>query len=937
MNSAFRISPRLVDSFDDRIDILFRELELAIKWQRPSLLFAVYDSDSARIEAENLLRTRLTCLGQRVIPLRVNDQTNSNIAQAIAATCGYDKSIFFVSGLDMGGKKCEPNSYTTLNIHREFFVENQILIIFWLTENEAINLAHDAPDFWVFRHRVIEFIDIPIPEKVTSVPGKPVAQPIGNPQNAALSTGHVKSEDSASTNANILLKLGVLNWRRGNLEKAASLMEAALGASSILNDKWFEAKCFNAIALVKTDQGKLEEAIKAYQQAMCLAPDQIFSWNNMGNLYNKLNRSNEAIDAFQRAIGHNPKDAVSWNGLGNVLSILGQTNKAIFAYQRAIMCAPTFVNPVIGLADAYVSSGRINTAVVVYKKAIELNDHLVDPLLKLGMINIDQGNQVEAINTFKKVVSLDPTLACAWNELGKLFLSSNSYDDAITSCKKAIALDRSLGSAYINLAQAYYFTRKYSQCITVYQKALEQLKADKERAAAWVGLGDAYWQINDFSHAMAAYGCAKQFNGPKSASRPEPVDQKVLISEKQCEDLCKNSSPLFDIDETLEKTVAMPRETNIEVPTLAENNQPVVDLKESNKESPAMNQKEFSGDEKAELLPVNNEELPANDYEAITSPSNAADWNDLGHHFLQIHSYDKAIEAYTRAIELSSEYHWPYIKNLTLAHYKKGKSKVDPNSVVEPAENELIDHTRSIRDGGVETMTQDVVTRPEVAAEGLIRPVSLDQAGGMAEHEIRLEDFSMGAGAFDEDVLESPIKASRPAKSENEEWHLETILEPSQSFIYQSGLLPETTDGATVVSLPANEEVRPEDSAQYALEWSKLGDLYLKVGSYAEAIEAYQKAVKLNPKCAEAIGNMALAHYHKGNYVESISLYQKSIELSKGSKEKAIIWNRLGDAYRRLNNEKSAMAAYQKAARLDSVANPLLTRARMALLGNVRG
>ena len=40
------------EPFEDRIDILFRELELAIKWQRPSVLLSIYSSEYVRADAD---------------------------------------------------------------------------------------------------------------------------------------------------------------------------------------------------------------------------------------------------------------------------------------------------------------------------------------------------------------------------------------------------------------------------------------------------------------------------------------------------------------------------------------------------------------------------------------------------------------------------------------------------------------------------------------------------------------------------------------------------------------------------------------------------------------------------------------------------------------------------------------------------------------------
>jgi hypothetical protein len=48
-----------------------------------------------------------------------------------------------------------------LNMHREYFIEGNIKAIFWLTINEARQLSRFSPDFWSFRHKVVEFSDLP--------------------------------------------------------------------------------------------------------------------------------------------------------------------------------------------------------------------------------------------------------------------------------------------------------------------------------------------------------------------------------------------------------------------------------------------------------------------------------------------------------------------------------------------------------------------------------------------------------------------------------------------------------------------------------------------------------------------------------------------------------------------------------------------------------
>ena len=41
-------TPGVLETFDDRLEILIRELELAVKWLRPCVLLIVYSSESIR-------------------------------------------------------------------------------------------------------------------------------------------------------------------------------------------------------------------------------------------------------------------------------------------------------------------------------------------------------------------------------------------------------------------------------------------------------------------------------------------------------------------------------------------------------------------------------------------------------------------------------------------------------------------------------------------------------------------------------------------------------------------------------------------------------------------------------------------------------------------------------------------------------------------------
>jgi tetratricopeptide (TPR) repeat protein len=100
--------------------------------------------------------------------------------------------------------------------------------------------------------------------------------------------------------------------------------------------------------------------------------------------------------------------------------------------------------------------------------------------------------------------------------------------------------------------------------------------------------------------------------------------------------------------------------------------------------------------------------------------------------------------------------------------------------------------------------------------------------------------------------------------------------------------------------------------------WFELGNVHFKMENYAEAISAFNRAIELDPGFGLAYSNLALALATTGETERSVTLYQKGIELLEEAKDKAVAWNRLGNAYRKLNQYEQALEAFHRADELDA-------------------
>src|SRR5689334_11004680 len=102
------------ESLEDRVGMLFEELGLAVKWQRPSILLAIYASDLICAEAQLMLEKRLTEIGQSVARLTVSSE-QADIPMLLSRSPEREKTIFFVKKLKLRSRQGGDHAYRALN------------------------------------------------------------------------------------------------------------------------------------------------------------------------------------------------------------------------------------------------------------------------------------------------------------------------------------------------------------------------------------------------------------------------------------------------------------------------------------------------------------------------------------------------------------------------------------------------------------------------------------------------------------------------------------------------------------------------------------------------------------------------------------------------------------------------------------------------------
>lgn len=92
--------------------------------------------------------------------------------------------------------------------------------------------------------------------------------------------------------------------------------------------------------------------------------------------------------------------------------------------------------------------------------------------------------------------------------------------------------------------------------------------------------------------------------------------------------------------------------------------------------------------------------------------------------------------------------------------------------------------------------------------------------------------------------------------------------------------------------------------------WNYLGNVYMDLGNYRQAIACYERMVALNPLSHTALFNLGVAHSDLGESEQAREYYHRAVEIDP---EAYSAWNNLGILYARLGDHEQALACYRRA------------------------
>ena len=181
-----------------------------------------------------------------------------------------------------------------------------------------------------------------------------------------------------------------------------------------LPDAW------NNLGVIATREGRVEESIPCFLEALRLNSRHLLSLDNLGNAYRSQKRWDEARKVLERAVAVAPEDPEANYSLGMVFAQGGENDKAYEYLQRALRARPVYPEALNNLGVLYLVTQRRDQAVASFEQCIRVAPGFDQAYMNLARVYVLEGERSKARDILLDLLKQHPDHAQAKQALDQL-------------------------------------------------------------------------------------------------------------------------------------------------------------------------------------------------------------------------------------------------------------------------------------------------------------------------------------------------------------------------------------------------------------------------------------------------------------------------------------------------------------------------------------
>lgn len=213
-----------------------------------------------------------------------------------------------------------------------------------------------------------------------------------------------------------------------NLIQGGHLFEAEREARQLLSNHQDEA--FYYLGIIALAQGKTDDSLKWYQDAIARLPHRADVAYNHGVALQSCGHLDHAANEWRRAITLNPRYEDAYFNLAIFFTQKGAAEDAEDMYRKLLAINPLHKQATYNLGNLLYRTGRFVDAEALYLQLLQAFPAYAPGWVNLSMVLTKQGRYADAEKALRHVLSFDPhNIEAHWN-LSHLLLRSHRWPEA---------------------------------------------------------------------------------------------------------------------------------------------------------------------------------------------------------------------------------------------------------------------------------------------------------------------------------------------------------------------------------------------------------------------------------------------------------------------------------------------------------------------------
>ena len=154
-----------------------------------------------------------------------------------------------------------------------------------------------------------------------------------------------------------------------------------------------------------------------------------------------------ALRSYEHALRLAPNDPVAWNNKGVALSSLGRYEDALRCYEKALALRPNYWMALFNMGKAHQKMGQLDEAIDCYDRSLDLKPDHFSAMNNKAVALRALGHKEEALEVYDELLAADPFYEVAWQNKGHLLEDMGLEEEAQVCFNMASMLVSRLGRA----------------------------------------------------------------------------------------------------------------------------------------------------------------------------------------------------------------------------------------------------------------------------------------------------------------------------------------------------------------------------------------------------------------------------------------------------------------------------------------------------------